>query len=206
MNKRAIGVFIVIVFCGVVLLLLLRDKKTTIINYPPRQGPVIAFGDSLVYGYGAAPGNDFVSLLSGDLGVPIVNMGINGNTTRDGLGRVESIIVQKPSVVIVLLGGNDFLRKVPITETFSNLESIISKLQQSGAVVVLLGVQGGVFSDPFAKEFARLAQEKGVAYVPNVLDGIIGTQSLLSDAVHPNDAGYKKIAEKVLPILRKMVL
>lgn len=169
------------------------------------QGPIVALGDSLVFGYGSTIGNDFVSVLEKEIGRDIINMGINGNTTADGLGRIDTVLALKPSVVLVLLGGNDFLRKVPDTETFKNLDMIVEKLQSSGAVVIVLGIQGGVLADPFKSQFESLTERRGAGYVPNVLAGIIGNQSLMYDAIHPNDIGYKKIADKVLPALQ-MVL
>lgn len=183
--------------------LLFREKDSVITNYPPVQGPIVALGDSLVYGYGSTMGNDFIGVLEKQTGREIINMGINGNTTADGLARVDTVIALKPSVVIVLLGGNDFLRKVPVEQTFSNLDMIVEKLQESGAVVVVLGIQGGVLSDPFSKQFEALSERRGTLYVPNVLAGMIGNQSLMYDTIHPNDAGYKKIADKVLPVLEK---
>src|SRR5688500_11781318 len=93
-------------------------------NEPPfermqfREGPIVAFGDSLVVGVGAAPGNDFVSLLSARIDEPIINLGRSGDTTEKALARISEVINEKPALVIVLLGGNDYLRKVPIDQTF----------------------------------------------------------------------------------------
>lgn len=196
----------ILVIAGVILLggsafFLFKKDMSEVTNYPPIPGPIIAMGDSLVYGYGATSGNDFVSVLSREIGEPIINMGVNGNTTAGGLSAVDMVTELKPSVVLVLLGGNDYLRGVPITETFANLEQLVQKLQSSGAVVVLLGIQGGVLSDPFAEQFEALAERQGTAYVPNVLSGLIGNTALMADAIHPNDAGYERIAQKVLPVL-----
>lgn len=198
----------IIIGCIVIALaayFLFRNKDSMITNFPPMQGPIVAFGDSLVFGYGASMGNDFVSVLEKQTGREIINMGINGNTTADGLARIDTVTALKPSVVLVLLGGNDFLRKVPATETFKNLNEIVEKLQANGAVVIVLGIQGGVLNDPFASQFEALAHERGTGYVPNVLAGMIGNQSLMYDTIHPNDTGYKKIADKVLPVLQKVL-
>ena len=200
MNKTILVIVGVLLLGGATFFLFKKDMPE-ITNYPPIPGPIVAMGDSLVYGYGATAGNDFVSLLSESIGQPIINMGVNGNTTAGGLSAADMVIELKPSVVLVLLGGNDYLRGVSIAETFSNLELIVEKLQANGAVVILLGIQGGVLSDPFAAEFKALAERRGTAYVPNVLSGLIGNQSLMADAIHPNDAGYARIAKKVLPVL-----
>lgn len=169
------------------------------------NGPIIAFGDSLVYGFGSTENKDFVSLLSERIGEPIINLGVNGNTTKDGLYRIERVLGQKPRLVILLLGGNDSLRQVSQEETFQNLSSIIEQLEANGAVVLLLGVQGGVYNDPYKAQFEALAKKYDTGYVPNVMEGIFGNKALTSDPIHPNDAGYKKIADKVYPVLKDML-
>ena len=84
---------------------------------------IIAFGDSLVQGVGASPGHDIVSVLSRRLGVPIVNAGRSGDTTGAALTRLDSAVLSRnPRIVIVLLGGNDMLRRVPRATTFDNLD------------------------------------------------------------------------------------
>lgn len=170
---------------------------------PLREGPIVAFGDSLIFGYGATQNGGFVSMLSQEIGKPIINLGVNGNTTQDGIVRLNTVLAKKPSVVLLLLGGNDFLKQLPQEQTFANLDNIIQQLQANGIRVVLLGIQGGILSDPYAKPFEVLAKKYSLEYVPNVLDGIITDKSLMFDAVHPNDAGYKKIADKVLPVLKE---
>lgn len=161
---------------------------------------IIAFGDSLVQGVGSGQGNGFVSLLSKKIGLNIINAGISGNTTQDGLARLEKdVIEQKPDVVIVLLGGNDAIRQIPESQTFGNLEEIILQIKNSGAKVLLLGVRGGVafMGKNYNSEFKKLAKKTNVVLVPDVLDGLFGNKDLMSDGIHPNDKGYEKIAEKV---------
>lgn len=166
-------------------------------NYPPKNDTIVAFGDSLVEGRGSTPGNDFVSILSKKINKPIINLGVSGNTTGEGLARINEVIIQNPGTVIVLFGGNDYMRNISEDETFSNLREIITRLQSNGIFVVLLGIQGGLFSDPYKSRFGELANEMGVVYVPNVLDGLFGDTRYMAEAVHPNDAGYLKIADKV---------
>ncbi|MES3030858.1 MAG: GDSL-type esterase/lipase family protein [Patescibacteria group bacterium] len=172
-----------------------------IINYPPKNNTVVAFGDSLVKGVGATEGNDFITLLSDKINTPILNLGVSGETSLQGLSRVDSVIAENPGTVILLFGGNDYLRKVPQAETFVNLREIIMKLQSSGAMIVLLGVRGGLLNDRFDTDFERLAKEMKTLYVPDVLDGLITHQEFMSDTIHPNDAGYARIAEKVYEVM-----
>ncbi len=172
---------------------------------PLGDGPVIAFGDSLVYGVGSTAGKDFVSLLSAGIGEPIINMGVSGDTTAGGLARIDKAIEQKPRAVILLLGGNDFLRKVPREQAFANLKTIIQKFQVSGARVLLLGVRGGLLTDSADSDFEKLADETGVEYVSDVLDGLFADMRYMSDSIHPNDVGYGKVAARVYPALTKML-
>ncbi len=202
MSYKAIVTTLIVIAAAVGLFFIFKDPAVP--HTPLRNGPIVAFGDSLIYGYGST-GGGFVSILSQQINRPIVNMGINGNTTQDGLNRIDAVLAKKPSVVLVLLGGNDFLRKVPEEQTFTNLGAIIEKLQADGVAVVLLGVQGGVFTDPYKSKFEGLADKYDVAYVPNVLDGLIGNKELMYDQIHPNDAGYKKLADKVFPTLNAVL-
>lgn len=203
MKQKIILVCIVVLIIFVGFLVFKSEQKIT--NYPSSGDSIVAFGDSLIEGVGATPGKDFVSQLSKKIGEPIINLGISGNTTAQGLARVDRIAEYKPKVVLVLLGGNDYLQKVPKEETFRNLEMIISKIQSTGAVVVILGVQGGVLSDPYEGEFEALAQKKATLYVSNVLEGLIGNSRYMSDAIHPNDVGYLKIVDRVYPEVKKVL-
>ncbi len=107
--------------------------------------------------------------------------------------------------MLLLLGGNDYLRRVPPAQTFANMGKIIADLQSRGAVVLLLGIRGGLLQDNFAAEFETLAKKYHTAYVSDVLDGLLGNQALMSDEVHPNDAGYAAIAARVAPELKRLI-
>lgn len=172
-------------------------KEPAITNYPPPNSTIVAFGDSLIEGVGATTGNDLVSQLSRRLGRPIVNLGVSGNTTAEGVARLNEAIEERPGIVILLLGGNDTLRRISVAESQTNLTTLITGFQQAGAVVVLLGVRGGVLRDGRAEMYETLAKQYGAVYVPDVLDGILLKPELMSDAIHPNDAGYAIIAERI---------
>ena len=176
-----------------------REIKIT--NYPSSGTDIIAFGDSLVVGAGATGGNDFVSLLSKKIGQDIINLGVNGDTTANGLARMSELNRYRPKVVLLLLGGNDHLRKVPIEMTFENLGKIIENIQSRDAVVLLLGVKGNLFGDKFAPEFDKLHKKYGTAYIPDVLDGLFGNGEFMEDPIHPNDAGNRVIAERIYLVL-----
>lgn len=188
----------------------LRSGKTAdYANFPPpARGHWVAFGDSLTAGVGASEGQDYPTLLGQRLGLKIHNLGVSGNTTADGLARLDEALQAAPRVVLLCLGGNDSLRSVPGEQTFANLAAMIDRCHQSGTFVVLLGVRSAGLTDKHAKRFAQLAKDKRVLLVPNILDGILFDPRLMADPIHPNDQGYAKIVERLeaalLPLLPKL--
>ena len=167
---------------------------------------IIAFGDSLVEGVGASPGRDLVSLLSRRIGLPIVNAGRSGDTTGAALTRLdEDVLSRSPRIVIVLLGGNDMLRRLPRARTFENLETIVTRIRDRGAAVILVSVEIGFGTGADGRAFEALAERTSSALVRDILDGILGRQALMSDGIHPNDRGYEIMADRLEPVLRKLV-
>lgn len=193
----------IILLCGATFwYFFFRDWPIT--NHPSvKQGPVLLYGDSLAQGIGATRGNTLGEQLGRRVGIDILNYGVSGDTTRDGLARLPQALGESPRVAIVLLGGNDFLRKIPREETFSNLEKIVTAFQKNGSIVMILGVRSGIIGGGADDEYEALAERTGSVYVEDVLSGIFAHSELMSDAIHPNDRGYSKIAERIEPILRK---
>lgn len=173
---------------------------------PFNDAVVVAFGDSITYGYGAGRGKDYASLLSQELGVSIINAGGIGDTTATALLRIErDILARRPDIVLVFLGGNDFLRGVPAFSAADNIKKIIEKIHAAGAEVVLVGVSYAFISD-YERALERVAREMNVAgYVPNVLSGIILRPEFMADDIHPNDEGHKIIAQRIRPVLEKVL-
>ncbi len=167
---------------------------------------IVAFGDSITAGVGATAGNDYVSVLSRRLNHPVVNSGVSGDTTTTALGRLQSdVLSRQPDVVIVFLGGNDILSGVPRATMFDNLRAIIKGIQDNGAIAILVGIHNEVFNFDLESGFQSLATETGAMYVPNVLQGILGNSKLLTDPLHPNDAGHFLIAERIFPVLQQAI-
>lgn len=188
-------------FGFLILVFFFLPKSKQKIQVKPGQ-TIVAFGDSLVYGVGASPGKNWVALLSNKIGNSIVNLGVSGETTAGGLARLETDVLSKnPDVVFLLLGGNDALRQVSTEQTFANLEQIILKIKSVNpkTQILLLGIRGGVLfiGKDYSTEFEKLAKKTNVTLVPDVLDGLFGNSKYMSDTVHPNDAGYQKITEKL---------
>ncbi|PIR40833.1 MAG: arylesterase [Candidatus Yonathbacteria bacterium CG10_big_fil_rev_8_21_14_0_10_43_136] len=190
-------IFVILVSLGIYYF----SHTAPITNYPSKGTDIIAFGDSLVEGLGSTSGNDFVSLLSRKIGQPIINLGHAGDTTADSIARISKLNDYNPKVVLLLLGGNDHLRKIPITDTHKNLAVLIENIQARGAVVLLLGVRGGLFNDKFDTEFEALRNTYHTAFVSDVLDGLFGNDKYMSDVIHPNDIGYAMIADRIYTVL-----
>lgn len=175
-------------------------------NLPPTaKGEWIAFGDSLTAGYGAAEGNDYPTLLSQRLGVPIRNLGVPGNTMRDGLNRLPEALQLQPRVVLLCLGGNDGLQGSSSEQMVSNLGGMIDQFHQAGSFVVFIGIHSASFSDTNGKRFKELAGNKQVLFVPDILDGVLGSPNLMSDYIHPNEAGYRAIADRLAEVLKPLL-
>jgi lysophospholipase L1-like esterase len=200
-NRTAVGVLAVVL----VAFWLFHDRGPRAAK-PTAGSAIVAFGDSLVEGHGATPGHDFVTRLATRLSVPIVNAGRSGDTAAAALSRLDaSVLARNPRVVIVLLGGNDFLRRVPTNETFRSLSTIVERIRQRGAAVVLVGVSVGLVRDPYADEYDALARRTSSALVPDILDDIIGHVDRMSDSIHPNDRGYEMIADRIEPVVRDLI-
>jgi acyl-CoA thioesterase-1 len=173
---------------------------------PTAGDQIIAFGDSLVQGVGASPGQDLVSVLSRRLQVPIINAGRSGETTASALGRLDgAVLSRRPRVVLVVLGGNDLLRRFPHEETVENLETIVTRIRARGAAVVLATVEIGFFTGGDDRAYEALADRTAAALVPDVLGGILGRRDLMADGIHPNDRGYALMADRIEPALRPLV-
>lgn len=197
MNKWVYFVIGICVVVGVYLFF----KRPNIKNYPPRNNTIVLFGDSLARGYGSTKGNDIASQLSKKLGQKVVNLGVDGNTSADGLSRIDTVITLRPGIVIISLGGNDFLRKIDRTTTEKNLSLIIEKLQSEKIVVILLGVRDQALFDGADVMYERLAKKYKTGYVSNIFSGIVADTRYMYDTIHPNDAGYAKILERMYPVV-----
>jgi len=176
------------------------------VNFPPTAaGPWVAFGDSLTEGFGATEGNDYPAVLGRKLGVSIRNLGKSGETTSEGLNRVEEVARMEPRVVLLCFGGNDSLNQESRKQTFVNLARIIDRLHQVGSFVVLIGIRSASLRDYNEEHFAKLARDKRVLYLPDMLRGLAFKPVYMSDAIHPNDAGYEKIAERLEKKLKPLI-
>ena len=175
-------------------------------NLQSRGENIICFGDSLTEGVGAGNGEDYPSLLARQMPYPVINAGRRGDTSADGLSRLErDVLGRNPRLVIVLFGGNDFLRQIPLSESRKNLEEIVRRIQQHGAMVLLVGMRLGLFTDEYSPVFEEIARKHEALYIPQVLKGILSDPKLKSDSIHPNGAGYQLMAERVLEQVKPLL-
>ena len=202
MSQRTLSLILAGLAVLAVLFWFLFGRATPITNIDSTGTDIIAFGDSLIEGVGATEGMALPDQLSQKLGHPVINAGIAGETTRDGLARIDEVLEgTNPRIIFLSLGGNDFLKKIPRDETKQNLGRLIDKMQARGAIVVLLGVRSGIIGGGFDDEFEALVEQHGTLYVEDILSGIFGDSRSMSDPVHPNDRGYGIIADRIVETL-----
>ncbi len=167
-------------------------------NIGSRGKAIVCFGDSITFGYGANPGEDYPTALAKITSIPVINKGVDGDTSEEALERVASdVLAQDPVLVIVEFGGNDFLHKVPVAETKVNIGKIIDEIQAGGAIVALADISAGIVLSEYRGIISTLAKEKRAIFIPSILNGIITNPNLKSDFIHPNRNGYRIIAHRV---------
>lgn len=172
-------------------------EKPEIKNAGKTGVTIVAFGDSLTYGKGAARDQTYPAVLAELTGKNIVNLGLNGDTAAAAPRRLPQVLEHRPYMVLIEFGGNDFMRGVAFEKTLASLSQIVDAVQASGAVAVVVDTGGYYGMNKYTKAYKKLAREKGALFVPGILDGIFGKKALMSDQIHPNAAGYKMVAERV---------
>jgi acyl-CoA thioesterase-1 len=189
--------------CCFLLLATAGCAKREIKNIDSKGKEIICFGDSITFGYGVNPGQDYPSALSSLIQKPVINAGVDGDTTTQALKRIQRDVLDKdPRLVIIEFGGNDFLEKVPQEETVRNLKKMVELVQARGAIAAVVDVSAGLFFADYRKLYQKVAEETGAIFVPHVLSGIITNPSMKSDFMHPNAEGYKIVAHRVLRAIR----
>jgi acyl-CoA thioesterase-1 len=172
---------------------------------------LVGLGDSLMAGYQLPPDEAFPARLEKRLkdkgfDVTVTNAGVSGDTTADGLARLDWSVPDGTDGVIVELGANDALRGLPPEETRKNLDAILARLKERDIPVVMIGMiappnLGQDFAAAFNPIYPDLAKKYGVALYPFVLDGVALDASLqLEDRMHPNGKGTGVMADKFLPV------
>ena len=173
---------------------------------------IVAFGDSLTAGYGTNPGESYPDDLQRDLDAQgfhyhVINQGISGDTTKDGVARLPGVLALHPHIVIVAFGGNDGLRGLPIASTRENLTNIVETLQKTGTKVVLGGITlppnyGPDYIQQFNETYALLAMQFHAPLLPFLLKGVYGVPGgMQDDGMHATASGNQTVAKNILPLL-----
>ncbi len=187
---------IVLVLCVALSLSLQGCSPSPIKNVEAQGISIVCFGDSITYGDGAKKNESYPSVLRNISGASVVNAGVSGDTTGAALKRLnKDVFPADPYLVIVELGANDFIRRIPAEKTISNLRKMVRDIQDRGAIVAIVDVSGQY--DIYHDKFKRLAKEEGCLFIPRVMEGITKNSSLKADNFHPNAAGYRVIAQRV---------
>ena len=165
---------------------------------------IVAFGDSLTHGTGAAEHESYPAVLSQLINRQVVRAGVPGEVTAQGLRRLPEVIEEhRPRLVIVCLGGNDMLRKAPVAEIKSNLRAMIKAIRDQNIAVVLVGVPQPALVTSAPEFYAELAREFAVPYEGRIVTSVLYSAELKSDPIHPNAKGYRRMAEALAELLRK---
>jgi acyl-CoA thioesterase I len=170
----------------------------------PREAVVLAFGDSLTYGTGAAEAQSYPAQLERLIGRRVVRAGVPGEVTAQALERLPGALDEyAPRLLLLCIGGNDFLRRLPSAQAERNVRAMIELARRRGVDVLLIGTpEPGLLPSPPAF-YAALAKELRVPYEGGVITEVLRDARLKSDPIHPNAAGYRVIAERVAAALKK---
>ncbi len=180
---------------------------------PSEPLKMVVLGDSLVAGYGLAPGEDFPAQLQKKLNekgiaINVENAGVSGDTTSGGLARLDWSIGEDTELVLIELGANDALRGIEPEVTRTNLEKMITRLKDRGIAVLVAGMQsppnmGEDYAASFNPIYSDLAAKHDVPLYPFFLDGVAAEASLnQADGIHPTAEGVSIIVERFLPFLQ----
>ena len=192
-----------LVFCAVVVLLAGCGKG-------PQVSPlgsndvVLAFGDSLTFGSGASPAEAYPEQLQALIGRRVVNAGLPGEVSADGLQRLPGTLEESnPKLLILCHGGNDFLRKQSDTAAAANVRAMIKLAKDKGIGVILIATPkpGLLLSPP--DFYAEIAKEFAIPFNDDAFNGVLRDNNLKSDLVHPNAKGYAQIAQALNKLLKK---
>jgi len=182
----------------------------------PTAPRIVALGDSLTAGLGIPREDAYPAVLQRrlkDEGYPleVINAGISGDTTADGLRRANWALEGDVRLLILALGANDGLRGLPVSQMKDNLQSIIHRARQRGIPVLLVGMEappnyGEQYAAAFRLVFQDLARDNKLTFVPFLLEGVAGMPDLnQSDGIHPTSAGASRIADHLWPAVEQLI-
>jgi lysophospholipase L1-like esterase len=175
-------------------------------SVPPltSDATILAFGDSLTYGTGAAEAESYPAVLARLTGHRVVNAGVPGEISATGVQRLpEMLDRERPALLILCHGGNDLLNRLDQRQMADNLRTMIKAARERGVAVVLVAVPSlGITLKP-PPLYQELATEFFIPIESKALPRILGKRSLKSDQIHPNAAGYRLLAEALDELLKR---
>ncbi|MCM8831277.1 MAG: GDSL-type esterase/lipase family protein [Candidatus Omnitrophica bacterium] len=191
-----------IYFCAILIIFIGCVPKIKNLNNSGKN--IICFGDSITEGAGVLSYENYPSVLEKFLKRKVINAGVGGDTTFSALKRLEKdVLSNDPFLVIIELGGNDFLQKIPREITIKNLKEIILKIQSKNAIVVLCDISDSFVLKSYHNDLKKLAKETGSIFVSYLLAGILNNPTLKVDYLHPNKEGHYIIAERIYNAIKK---
>lgn len=171
--------------------------------------PLVAFGDSLTRGYGSP--TSYTDYLAQHVRVDVINMGVSGDTTSSALRRIDEVLEHNPGIVIIGLGANDFLRRIPVRETERNLKEITQRLRGRGRTLFIvkfypkggfIGFFAGKKKKEYDKIYSEISQGKDIYIIEDVWKDVWKKE--MSDSIHPNTRGYELMGENYLRDLKEV--
>lgn len=171
---------------------------------PLKSGDVIvAFGDSLTAGKGVSEAQAYPAVLSELTGYSVVNAGISGETTQEGLSRLPEVLDREnPTLLILFEGGNDILRNYDLSETKQNLDAMITMAKNQGVQVALVGVPRKQLFSRTASFYSELAQAHKLPLEDDIVASLLRKPAMKSDNVHFNESGYRALAVAIAQMLK----
>jgi lysophospholipase L1-like esterase len=170
----------------------------------PKNAVVLAFGDSLTFGTGAEPSESYPAILEKLIGRKVVNAGIPGEVTADGLSRLPEVLdKEKPALMILCHGGNDMLRRLNQDQAAANIKAMIRLAAERKISVVLIAVPSAGMALSPPSMYRDIAKDLKIPIEEKILPAVLADGSLKSDYIHPNAAGYRRMAEALAELLKK---
>jgi len=155
--------------CFFILIILGGCVKNEIANLDSQGKNIICFGDSLTFGYGVNPDEAYPSILARLVDRPVINAGVNGNTSAQGLVRIKNdVLAKEPFLVIIEFGGNDFLSKIPTSQTASNIEKMIKIIQEGKAIAAVVDISSGPFLSEYKSLYRQICRRQKAIFIPDV--------------------------------------
>ena len=200
-RKKLLTTILLAITASAVLIACSSDARTSRLA---GDAVILAFGDSLTFGTGASADESYPAVLEQLVGRRVVNSGVPGEVTAEGLARLPEVLdKEKPALMVLCHGGNDLLRRHDQRKTAQNLREMIRLAQQRGVSVVLIAVPSLGLSLSPPSFYRETASEMKIPIEERILASVLSDSSLKADYIHPNAAGYRRLAESVADLLKK---